>query len=226
MDVESKVKAWMENGSDFDEGIAILSKHGQNRSLIKFLSRGEPNADKLEHLTHHLSVLANIPQSGKEPPLKELKPAYVPDVALKNYPAHIVALKKEKEQMIKDRAIAHKGYLKLGTANTDELKAARSELHIKIDLLTDAINSKDDEIAAAFKAISSPQPPAREPLTDAQIAAEVALKKKQELDNLVASLSKDKTKAKFSFGDKLTKIKERMATKEASIAALREELKK
>lgn len=231
-DIKSKVKAWIANGCDFDEGLALLSKYSTHRALIKNLHRGEPNQDKLEHLSYHLSELAGITEV-MNPDVTDFKPTndpFITTVSAKDYPAHIVEMKKEKQAMIKERSVKHKEYATAGTNNDPASIAARKSIHEAIDALTDKINAKDDEIRLAFDALNttSAAPVVVLPVTGegdgAKSLVGEALKKNRELDNLVSSLSKDRSKVKQAKGNTLKKITERIATKAARIAVLREEL--
>lgn len=232
-DIQEKVKAWIDGGCNFDEGVMLLSKYSNHRALLKNLQRGEPSQEKLEHLSYHLSQLAEMPEmvQKEEIFILPINPGYKPEMAKKDYPEHIVVLKKEKEGMIKDRAIKHKGFMAIGT-NNDALSITNHKVIAdEINALTEAINAKDDEIRLAFEALKPNAPVAELPANTsgksekaAGISAEDVLKLKQTLDNLVASLSKDKGKAKTAQGPKLEAINKRIATKTAEIETLRKQL--
>lgn len=232
-EIQEKVKAWIDGGCNFDEGVMLLSRYSNHRALLKNLQRGEPSQEKLEHLSYHLSQLAEMPEmvSKEDIVILPINPGFKPEMPKKDYPDHIVVLKKEKEAMIKDRAIKHKGFMTIGTNNDALSITNRKVIADEINALTEAINAKDDEIKLAFEALKPIAPVAELPATTAVtsekaagISAEDVLKLKQTLDNLVASLSKDKGKAKTAQGVKLAAINQRIVTKTAEIETLRKQL--
>lgn len=232
-EIQEKVKAWIDGGCNFDEGVMLLSRYSNHRALLKNLQRGEPSQEKLDHLSYHLSQLAEMPEmvQNEAITINVPKPAFVPQMNKKDYPEHIVVLKKEKEAMIKDRAIKQKGFMTIGTNNDALSITNRKVIADEINALTEAINAKDDEIRLAFEALKPAAHAAELPANTTEkvekaagISAEDVLKLKQTLDNLVASLSKDKGKAKTAQGPKLAAINQRIATKTAEIEKLRKQL--
>ena len=118
--VKEQVQKWIDSGCDYDEGLSILTKHSNKRSLIKHLNRGNANESKKEHLKYHLLQLSDIQESEvitvNVDPFDENEDL-IKDKSGKPYPKEVSALKKEKHKLYVKRATEHKKFTDIGTNN-------------------------------------------------------------------------------------------------------------
>lgn len=216
--LKEKVQVWKDNGCDYDEGLQLLLRNSNHRSLIKHLGRGEATDDKREHLLYHLNELAKvevIDPFAKQLP-EDLKPReddLNPKLQEgKNYPAEVVELKALKAKLYNDRAIAHKKFHKIGTDNDEKSIKKRKEVKAEIEEITKQFSEADAKIQEIFddiktKNLKDPEGDKEQkeldaPKTDGQVdcdkglSAEDAMRLQKELTNNIAYISKNKDNKK------------------------------
>lgn len=233
--VKEQIQKWIDNGCDYEEGLSILTKHSNKRSLIKHLSRGNANASKAEHLKYHLLQLTDgiseeVITVNIEP--VDLTEDLTKDKSGKPYPKDVVTLKKEKHKLYVKRATEHKKFVEIGTNNDDASKEKRKALKGTIEALTADIKVIDDKIVAILNGETPEQPKvsvinkivgalfskdAELPKPGEPLTADQVLGLKQAHSNLVSSISKAKANVdktpdgpkKDGYKDKQAKLEEK-----------------
>ncbi len=234
-DIKKQVENWIKGGYNFNEGILLLTKYGNNRSLLKHINRGIETKDKLEHLKYHLFKIAGINEAeiveddtdlaidhnlhGNSS--TTLQEDVENDSNGKKYSDPVIEFKKQKHKLYVDRALEHKKYDEVGTSNDDESKAKRREIKSKIESLTidiivtdkkivDLLNGKTPEdksvIGEFINKIFAKDIPLPKP--GAELSANEVIALKQAHDNIISSISKKKSKLKEApDGPKKDKLK-------------------
>lgn len=135
-----KVQKWIEEGRNFEAGIAILTESGKEKNILKIITGRPRYADKLFYLlTKHaglrqilpLTIIApiKIDTEGKKLPKDKNIQQKTKD---NQVPAEIEKLIKLHADLFKERAIMHEAMGNLPTANTDAINLKRKELSDKI----------------------------------------------------------------------------------------------
>lgn len=152
--MQEKVQKWLNDGCDFDEGIALLREIGKDNPTLKIIS-GRPKryADKVRYLLLKRVNFADtnpiVSKSPKQSNSSETyKPVFIktePGDKKKQIPSEIEKLIKLHSKLFLERSVLHEAMGNLPSENTDSLIEKRSkisdqieELSFKIDILFEA----------------------------------------------------------------------------------------
>jgi len=136
-----KVQKWLEEGCNFEQGIAILTESGKEKNILKVIT-GRPKryADKLKYLLLKHAGISKITSTNlPHAPKSDATGKYVPVLNVvgqkskdKQVPAEIEKLIKLHANLFKERAILHEAMGKLPTDNSDAVILKRKHLSDEI----------------------------------------------------------------------------------------------
>lgn len=135
-----KVQKWIEEGRNYEAGIAILTESGKDKNILKNITGRPRYADKLYYLlTKHAGINRVLPVKAPISVKIDTKDKYVPVLNVNSQkskdnqvPEEITRLIKLHANLFKERAIMHEAMGNLPTANTDAVILKRKELSDKI----------------------------------------------------------------------------------------------
>lgn len=135
-----KVQKWIEEGCNYEKGIAILAESGKEKNILKIITGRPRYADKLYYLlTKHAGISEILPARTVVTTKIETTAKYVSKLKSTSQkpkdnqvPAEIEKLIKLHADLFKERAIMHEAMGNLPSANTDAIVLKRKELSDKI----------------------------------------------------------------------------------------------
>lgn len=172
MDIQKKIRNWLEGSQDYEEGLSLLQETGiKKHKVFGKLIKGESKTrhEKLAYLLSKQLGLKEVPKPGtkakgqtkkennsgpagneqQNPEGKEVKDndsrlsLIGADDDIEDYPGEIKEVIIKYSNLYKERSIAHRRLIDLGDSNEGEIVKTRKEI-------ADEIKAKSEEMEELF----------------------------------------------------------------------------